>query len=79
MFTTEVLMASNPIRRVWQFYRDGFRNMTWGRTLWVLIILKIIILFGVLRIFFFKPSMSGLTEKEKSEVVGGKLTTPSIP
>lgn len=63
---------------VWRFYRDGFRNMTWGRSLWILIILKVIILFGVLRLFFFKPAMAGMSEEEKSEVVGTSLTEGNI-
>ena len=60
--------------RVWQFYRDGFRNMTWGRPLVWLILLKLIILFGILRIFFFKPVLQGLSEEEKSETVGRNIT-----
>lgn len=59
---------------VWQFYRDGFRNMTWGRPLWGLIILKVIILFAILRVFFFKPAMAGMTQEERSEQVGRHLT-----
>lgn len=58
----------------WTLYRDGFRNMTWGRPLVWLILLKIIILFGILRVFFFKPAMSGLTDEQKSEQVGRHLT-----
>ena len=54
-------------------YRDGFRNMTWGKPLVWLIILKLIILFAILRVFFFKPAMRGLSDKEKSEVVGHAL------
>ena len=45
---------AKTLSSVWRFYRDGFRNMTWGRPLWLLIILKIIIMFGVLRVFFFE-------------------------
>ena len=30
---------------VWHFYRDAFRNMTWGRQLVWLILLKVFILF----------------------------------
>jgi hypothetical protein len=48
--------------------------MTWGRPLWILIILKVVILFGVLRLFFFKPAMAGKTEEERSEIVGTNLT-----
>ncbi|MBE6336380.1 MAG: DUF4492 domain-containing protein [Lentimicrobiaceae bacterium] len=58
---------------IWNFYLEGFKNMTWGRTLWFLIILKIVILFLVLRLFFFKPVMSGKTDEQKSEYVGTQL------
>ena len=40
---------------VWNFYLDGFRNMTWGKALWVVIVLKLFIMFAVLRVFFFQP------------------------
>ena len=55
-------------------YRDGFRNMTWGKPLVWLILLKLIILFGILRVFFFKPAMGGLSDAQKSEKVGSALT-----
>ena len=54
-------------------YRDGFRNMTWGKPLVWLIILKLIILFAILRVFFFKPAMRGLSDEQKSEKVGNVL------
>lgn len=38
---------------VYAFYRDGFRQMTVGKKLWVLILIKLIIMFGILRMFFF--------------------------
>ena len=63
------------ILSIWNFYADGFKNMTWGKPLWILIILKAVILFLVLRIFFFRPTMAGKTEEEKSEYVGTQLTT----
>lgn len=62
---------------IWELYRDGFRNMTWGRPLWGLIILKVIILFLVLRMFFFKPAMRGMTDDQKSEQVGTHLIESS--
>ena len=49
--------------------------MTWGKTLWILIILKAVVLFLVLRMFFFRPAMAGKTDEEKSEYVGTQLTT----
>lgn len=67
----------NRFAAVWHLYRDGFRNMTWGKPLWGLIILKAIILFAVLRVFFFKPAMAGMSDQQKSEQVGRHLTNPS--
>lgn len=66
----------NKITAVWHLYRDGFKNMTWGKPLWGLIILKAIILFAVLRVFFFKPAMAGMSEEQRSEHVGKQLTNP---
>lgn len=60
----------------WALYRDGFKNMTWGRPLLWLILLKVFILFAVLRLFFFTPAMSGMSDAEKSDAVGARLTAP---
>lgn len=39
--------------RVYDLYVDGFRHMTLGRTLWTVIIVKLVIIFAVLKLFFF--------------------------
>ncbi len=41
------------ILTIWQFYRDGFRSMKLGRTLWLIILIKLFIMFFILRLFFF--------------------------
>jgi len=46
------------MRRVVMLYVDGFRQMTVGRSLWVLIIIKVIILFGVFKLLFFPDVLS---------------------
>lgn len=58
---------------VWRFYIDGFRSMTWGRVLWVIILAKLLIMFAVLRLFFFRPALEGLDEKQKIERVASNL------
>ena len=65
----------NTLRSIWNLYADGFRNMTWGRPLWMLIFLKVIVLFLVLRMFFFEPVLSGTSDAEKSEHVGKELVS----
>ena len=63
----------NTLLSIWNFYVEGFRNMTWGRPLWFLIFLKVVILFLVLRMFFFKPVLAGKSEEQKIEHVGKEL------
>lgn len=63
----------NRIISIYNFYREGFRNMTWGRPLWILIFLKVFILFAVQRAFFFEPVLSGKSEEQKIEHVGKEL------
>ncbi len=39
--------------RVYDLYYDGFRHMKLGRTLWAIIIIKLFIMFAILKVFFF--------------------------
>ena len=39
--------------RIFRFYYDGFRQMTLGRTLWAIILIKLFIIFAILKVFFF--------------------------
>lgn len=39
--------------RVYAFYRDGFKSMTLGKKLWTLILIKLFIMFAILKVFFF--------------------------
>ena len=65
----------SPLRSVFYFYVDGFRSMTWGRTLWIIIILKLILFFGIIRFVFLRPALGGLDDQAKSETVGRNLMT----
>ena len=47
--------------------------MTWGRQLWWLILLKVVLLFLVLRAFFFKPILAGKSDEQKIEHVSNQL------
>ncbi len=39
-------------------YTDGFRSMTVGRSLWLVIIVKLVIIFAILKIFFFPDKLA---------------------
>ena len=43
----------NIAAKVASFYWHGFRSMQTGRTLWVIIIIKLIIIFGFLKLVFY--------------------------
>ena len=45
---------SQALHKMFSLYRDGFKNMPgWGRKMWLIIIIKLFIMFAVLRLFFF--------------------------
>ncbi len=41
------------MQRILDLYVDGFRNMKIGRTLWLIIIIKVVVMFAILKVFFF--------------------------
>lgn len=64
------------IRKILTLYTDGFRSMTVGRSLWLMIIIKVVILFAVLKVFFF-PDLLGSsydTDEQRAEAVRSSLT-----
>lgn len=65
------------LSNLWNFYINGFKSMTYGRTLWLIILIKLFIMFIILKIFFFQDDLKkhGSSEAEKSEYVLEKLTT----
>jgi hypothetical protein len=68
------MKKNNPLRSVWRLYYDGFRSMTVGRTLWLIILLKLFFLFAILRLFFFPDHLSALHgDEEKAQFVGSEL------
>ncbi len=72
------MKIKSTIISIWNFYVEGFKGMTWGRPLWALIFLKVIILFLVLRMFFFEPILAGKSEAEKIDHVSTELIKPTI-
>lgn len=63
----------NIVATMFRFYYDGFRNMTWGRTLWLLIVIKLFVMFFILKLFFFPSFLGEKSEEQKQEFVGTEL------
>ena len=63
--------------RVFHLYYDGFRSMTVGKTLWLIIAIKLFIFFVIIKFLFFPNFLNSKcsTEQEKSEYVRHQLVT----
>ena len=61
--------------RAWDLYYDGFRHMTLGKTLWAIILIKLFVIFVILKIFFFPNFLKQHAEKgQEAEYVAAELT-----
>lgn len=75
--TTSTGRVRRFMSRVADLYVDGFRSMkSTGRTLWLLIILKAILLFAVMKLLFFPDLLKRdySTDAERAQAVRTSLT-----
>lgn len=66
----------NIFIRIFSFYYEGFRNMTVGRKLWIIIFIKIFIFFIIMKLIFFPDFLNTKfkTDRERSDYVLEQLT-----
>lgn len=67
----------NIIKNIAKFYIDGFKNLEkLGIRLWVIILIKLFIMFIILKIFFFQDFLDKKfdNEKDKSEYILKEIT-----
>ena len=70
----------NTLLTIWNFYLEGFRSMTLGRTLWVIILLKLFVMFFILKMFFVPDFLRDHpTDDDKGTYVGNELIERAIP
>ena len=53
--------------RIFHFYVEGFRSMKLGKTLWTLILIKLFIMFVIIKIFFFPRYLNQFDTKDEKE------------
>ena len=71
------IVKNNIFKRVFYFYYDGFRNLSkLGKKLWLVILIKLFIMFAILRLIFFPNFLNNKfdTDQEKSDHVIEQLT-----
>ncbi|ECZ8593023.1 DUF4492 domain-containing protein [Campylobacter jejuni] len=64
------------ISQIFNFYKEGFKNLTLGRTLWKIIFIKLFVMFVILKLFVFDVNFNSIfkSDKEKSTFVLKNLT-----
>ena len=65
--------------KVFDLYYDGFRHMTLGKTLWAIIVVKLIIIFVVLKVFFFPNFLKQHAKGDEAGYVATELTERANP
>ena len=60
-------------KKTFHLYYDGFRSMTIGRTLWVVIFVKLFVIFIILKIFFFPNFLKTNAKGNEAEYVGSQM------
>ena len=69
------MAKNNVFLRVFRFYADGFRSMTLGKVLWTIILIKLFVIFVVLKLLFFPDVLAQKAKGgDKAEVVASELT-----
>jgi hypothetical protein len=61
---------------IYRFYRDGFAAMRLGRTLWIVVVVKLALLFGVIKLLFFSDTLQSRfdSDEARQEYVSRQLT-----
>jgi len=64
------------IKNIYKFYYQGFKNMTVGKKLWAIIVIKLIIMFLILKVFFFPNFLKSnfKTDEDRGNYVIKQLT-----
>lgn len=62
---------ARPKFNFFTMFRDGFKSMTLGKTLWTLVIIKLIIMFLILKPIFFPNYLNSKAEttEEKADFI----------
>lgn len=66
----------STLKNIISFYVNGFKQMTLGKTLWKIIFIKLIIMFAVLKLFFFPNYLKTNfdTDRQRADHVISQLT-----
>lgn len=65
--------------KAFDLYYDGFRNMRLGKTLWTIILIKLFIMFAILKVFFFPNFLKQHAQGDEAGFVATELVDRAAP
>ena len=68
------MTKNNILYKIYHLYYDGFRSMKLGRTLWTIILIKLFVIFVVLKLFFFPDFLKQNAKGDEAGYVATELT-----
>lgn len=77
MISSIIQSSRKGMKSIWLFYYNGFREMTVGKTLWIIILIKLFIFFVVMKFLFFPNFLSANfdNDKDRADHVRQELTS----
>ena len=65
------------LAKIWRFYADGFASMRLGKKLWAIVIVKFIVIFALLKLFFPDVLHECFhSDEQRSAYILDELTNP---
>ena len=66
------------LKSIFLFYYEGFKSMTVGKKLWLIIFIKLFIMFAILKLFFFPDFLKTnfKSDTDRSNYVIEQMTSP---
>ncbi len=59
--------------KAFDLYYEGFRSMRLGKTLWAIILIKLFIMFAILKVFFFPNFLKQHAQGDEAGYVATEL------
>lgn len=59
--------AKHVLKSILQFYIDGFKNMTVGKILWAIILIKLFIMFFIIKPVYFSRTTQNRNDVRQTE------------
>lgn len=53
--------------QIFNFYKEGFKNLTLGKTLWKIIFIKLFVMFIILKLFIFDVNFNSIFKNDDAK------------